>query len=164
MGQLDAPALKKGSGRRKARRAARVAKLQRQHRSRRLVPVLRTWTCSPIARAAASTSLNAVSALRIGRIDEHGNTRGSGHQFAQKFQPLRRQLAGKKIDTGQVAARPARGWRQDQALTGSSPILKTMGMVVVAALAANVAGEPNAAITATCRRTRSSANAGNRSD
>ena len=40
-------------------------------------------------------------------------------------------------------------------LTGSSPTMKTMGIVVVAALAANAAAVPPvAAITATCRRTR----------
>ena len=39
------------------------------------VLALRTWTCSPMARAAASTSLKEVSAVAgIGRIDEHRNT------------------------------------------------------------------------------------------
>ena len=40
-------------------------------------------------------------------------------------------------------------------LTGSALTVKTMGIVVVAALAANAeAGEPPATITATCRRTK----------
>src|SRR5262245_7950864 len=48
--------------------------------------------------------------------------------------------------------------------TGSPPVRKTIGMVVVAALAANVAaGVPGLTITATRRRTRSSANPGRRS-
>ena len=44
--------------------------------------------------------------IGIGWIDEHGNTNGLGHQLTQEFQPLRRQLANKKIDSCQVAARP----------------------------------------------------------
>ena len=49
-------------------------------------------------------------------------------------------------------------------LTGSSPTTKTMGIVVVAALAANAAAVlPVVAITATCRRTNSAASAGSRS-
>src|SRR5262249_18203048 len=48
--------------------------------------------------------------------------------------------------------------------TGSVAVVKTMGIVVLAALAASAAGVlPGVAITATCRRTRSDANAGNRS-
>ena len=49
-------------------------------------------------------------------------------------------------------------------LTGSSPTLNTMGIVAVAALAANATGlPPVAAMTATCRRTNSAASAGSRS-
>jgi len=48
-------------------------------------------------------------------------------------------------------------------LTGSSPEMKTMGMVVVAALAAFAAAGPGAMITATWRFTRSAAKAGSRS-
>ena len=42
----------------------------------------------------------------IGRIDEHGNTNGLGHQVMQQPQPLGRHLAGEKIDAGRVAAGP----------------------------------------------------------
>ena len=49
------------------------------------------------------------------------------------------------------------------ASTGSTPIEKTIGIVVVAAFAAGAAGVPVATITATWRRTRSAANAGRRS-
>ena len=72
----------------------------------------------------------------IGRIDEHGHTSGRGHQFAQEFQPLCRQLPLKKLipvrlppGRARLATRPS--------LTGSSATTKTMGIVVVAALAAN---------------------------
>lgn len=33
-----------------------------------------------------------------GRIDEHGDPSGRGHQFAQQFQPFCRQFAPEKID------------------------------------------------------------------
>src|SRR6266516_6673987 len=42
-------------------------------------------------------------------------------------------------------------------LIGSAPVTKTIGMLVVAALAASTAGGPSAQITATCRWTRSAA-------
>jgi hypothetical protein len=46
--------------------------------------------------------------------------------------------------------------------TGSLPVMKTIGIVAVAALAANAAGLPPVAkITATGRRVRSAANVGN---
>ena len=87
----------------------------------------------------------------IARIDEHGHTRGCGHQLTQEFQPLCRQLRGEKLTPvrlppgrARLATRPS--------LTGSSPTVKTTGIVVVAALAANAAGGPPlATITATCR-------------
>ena len=42
----------------------------------------------------------------IGWIDEDANTRDGGDQFAQKFQPLCRQLLRVEIDPRQIAARP----------------------------------------------------------
>src|SRR5215468_8913720 len=47
--------------------------------------------------------------------------------------------------------------------TGSAPVAKTMGMVVVAALAATAAGGERATIASTGSDTRSAANSGNRS-
>lgn len=46
--------------------------------------------------------------------------------------------------------------------TGSLPVTKTIGIVVVARLAGRPAGVLVAAITLTCRRTRSAANSGRR--
>ena len=73
--------------------------------------------------------------MAIGRIDEHGNASGSGHQLTQEFQPLRRQLGIEKLipvrlppGRARLATRPS--------LTGSWLPTKTMGIVVVAALAA----------------------------
>jgi len=40
----------------------------------------------------------------IGRIDEHGNASGCGHQLTQQFQPLCHQLGSEEIDTCEVAA------------------------------------------------------------
>ena len=85
-------------------------------------------------RLDVSQSWTSVS--RIGRIDEHGHTSRSGHQLAQEFQPLCRQLDREKIDPCQVAARPGR-LATRPSLTGSSPTTKTIGIVVVAALAAS---------------------------
>ena len=51
-------------------------------------------------------SQRGLGSRSIGWIDEHGHTSGCGHQLAQEFQPLCRQLATEKIDPGQVAARP----------------------------------------------------------
>src|SRR5262249_40737239 len=73
----------------------------------RLVLALRTWICSPMARAAASTSLNVVCILSIGRIDEHGHTSGCWHQLAQKLQPLCSQFSPEKIGSRQIASRPS---------------------------------------------------------
>src|SRR6516225_9609952 len=44
----------------------------------------------------------------IGRIDQHGNTSGLGHQIMEKSQPLGCNLSGEKIDAGRVAARPSK--------------------------------------------------------
>ena len=60
-----------------------------------------------MARAAVSNvSQRSLGDRGVGRIDEHGNTSGPGHQLAQEFQPLCRQLDREKIDPRQVAARP----------------------------------------------------------
>src|SRR5207249_6750588 len=41
-----------------------------------------------------------------GRVDKHGHTSSSGHQFMQEFHSLRCQLGTEKIGSCQVAARP----------------------------------------------------------
>ena len=97
----------------------------------------------------------------IGRIDEHCHTSHAGHQLTQEFQPLCHQLTTENIDTRRVPPGRARVATRPS-LTGSSLTPKTMGIVEVAALAANVEGVPTGeAITATCRRANSSASAGN---
>ena len=51
---------------------------------------------------------------RVGRIDEDGNTSGCGHQLAQEFQALCRQLDREKIDPRQVSARPGEAGDQPE--------------------------------------------------
>ncbi len=51
-------------------------------------------------------SKRALGSRDIGRIDQHGDANGLGHQLVQKCQPLRLQLSREKIDSRQVAARP----------------------------------------------------------
>ena len=89
---------------------------------------------------------------RIGlrpRDPRHGRQRGSDRGQMQEF------AAGKLPGRAKLATIPS--------LTGSSPTPKTIGIVAVAALAASVGTLPVAAITATCRRTRSASNVGKRS-
>src|SRR5262245_8769915 len=106
----------------------------------------------------------ALGTSDIGWIDQHGNSNGLGHQLVQKCQALCPQLGREKIDPGQVPPGRAR-LATRPSLTGSSPTPKTIGIVVVAALAASAAALPaGVAITATRRRARSAISAGRRSN
>ena len=99
----------------------------------------------------------------IGRIDEHGNTNGLGHQLMQESQPLGHHLLDEKIDAGRVAARPGEAGdktkldrvfadaEDDRDRRGRSFGRDRSGVV------------PGVAITATRRRTRSAISAGRRS-
>ena len=107
LGQLQPPALKKGSPLTKRASGRALAKLAKAASISRLVLALRTWICSPMVKAASSTSLNMFSACRsMGRIDEHGHACGGGHQFTQEFQLFRANSRLREINTCQVAARP----------------------------------------------------------
>ena len=86
-----------------------------------------------------------------------------GYQFSQQFYAFVRQSPSARKLTP-VALPPGRARLATRAnLTGSSPVMKVMGMVDVAVLAAIVAGALVDAITGTCRLTRSAASRGNRS-
>src|SRR5215468_960647 len=108
------------------------------------------------------TSLNVISVnvAKAGltstatRVAAGISWRRSSSRFAANSAPS--QLMPVRLPPGRarLATRPN--------LTGSSPPTKTIGIVVVAALAAN-AEVPTVAITATRRRTRSAASAGSRS-
>jgi hypothetical protein len=90
----------------------------------------------------------------IVRIEQQPDEFGSRQQLPDQPEPLFPQPAAEKM---KLVTRPA--------FCGSFSLPKTMGMVVVAALAATVATEPaGVAITLTRRRTNSAASAGSRSN
>ena len=85
-----------------------------------------------------------------GTNSRNSPSRLAARSAAKKLTPVRLPPGRAKL-----ATRPS--------LTGSLPVAKTMGIVVVAALAARAEGVSIAAMTATRRRTSSAANAGSRS-
>ena len=97
----------------------------------------------------------------VGRIDQQRHDSCRRHQFVQQVEALSRQLGANEatpvtlpLGRLRLATRPS--W------TGS-PRLKMIGIVMVAALAANAIGAPpTAKITLTCRRTRSATKSGAR--
>jgi len=81
----------------------------------------------------------------------------------QQPQPLGRDIRDEKIDARRVTTRTGKVVTRSN-LTGSAPTPKTIGIVVVAALAASAAGLlPGVAMTATRRRTKSVMSDGRRS-
>ena len=85
------------------------------------------------------------------------------NELTQQFQSFRRRAHGREIDhTSDITARPRRALVTRPSLTGSLPLVKTIGTVAVAALAASAASVfPT--ITATGWRIKSATSAGNRS-
>jgi hypothetical protein len=94
---------------------------------------LSTWTCSPMARAPAAVSLtvdsevaalegltSTAARLAAGTISRRSSRRFAANSFAKLLIPVRLPPGWARL-----ATRPS--------LTGSSPTLKTMGIVVVAA-------------------------------
>jgi hypothetical protein len=90
--------------------------------------------------------------------DQSHNGRG-GKQLTQKLKSLSRNGVIEHMKSGNAAARP-RKLATKPNWTGSTPTSKTIGIVVVAALAAMVEGVPYVAIAETLRLTRSAARAG----
>src|SRR6266478_3918410 len=105
-----------------------------------LVSALSTWICNPTARAAGSTSLNVVSVFvamagltsTATRAAPGTSSRRSSSRFATNS--VETKLIPVRLPPGRarLATRPS--------LTGSSLTVKTMGIVVVAAFAANATG------------------------
>src|SRR5215475_9402907 len=116
-----------------------------------------------MARAAAGTSLNVDSVLvavagltsTLTRAAAGTSSRRRSSRFA--VTSAAKILIPVALPPGlaRLATRPS--------LTGSSLTTKTIGIVVVAAFAANAATGVDEAITETWRRTNSAASAGNRS-
>jgi len=57
------------------------------------------------ARCCSRFSRRSVGICRVCRVDQHSHTSGCGHQLPREFQPFRRKLSGKEIDSGQVSVR-----------------------------------------------------------
>src|SRR5262245_54858693 len=99
---------------------------------------------------------------RPARTDKHGDACGGGQQLAHELQALCHQLSTEDVDASQIAAGLAR-LATRPSLTGSSAEMKTIGIELVANLAASDA-PATVVITATRLRTKSAANSGNRSN
>ena len=95
----------------------------------------RPLTCTPISRAAASCTSRIGVNRRIVRADKHRDGRSFWNQFVKQLQPLRLKLALKRLTPGQVAAGPTEA-RDKAKLHRIVADMKTIGMVVVACLAA----------------------------
>ena len=98
------------------------------------------------------------------RVDEHGNASGSGHQLAQEFQPLCRQLSSENIDACQVAARPGKAGDKTKLDRVFADVEDDGDRRGCRLGRQRRRGIPAAAITATRRRTSSAASAGSRSN
>src|SRR5215211_5484594 len=150
------PPMKRPSGRSRIK-VAKVASI-----SWRLL-ALNTWICKPRERAAPSRSFNVSAILGLAGLTRTAmraavgtNSRRSPIRFA--VNSVVKKLTPVRFPPGRarLAMRPK--------LTGSWGTAKTIGIVAVAAFAAAAVGmPPPLAITATWRRTRSAASAGNRS-
>src|SRR5262249_44046651 len=150
------PATKRASGRSRSR-VAKAASISP------IVVALRIWICRPMAGAASCTICNwdsvdeAFAGLRstatrtaLGTKSCRSRSRFAANSTASQLMPVRLPPGRARL-----ATRPS--------LPGSSPTPNTIGIVVVAALAASEGTLPAVAITATCRRTRSAISAGRRS-
>jgi hypothetical protein len=101
----------------------------------------------------------ALGTCDIGRIDQHGNANGLGHQLVQKCQPLGGDLPGEKIDPRQVSARPGEAGDKtelDGVFRDAEDDRDRRGRSLAASAAALPAG---VAITTIRRRTRSAMSA-----
>ena len=133
LSQLDASAIEERSGSDEDRIRSLPTIAAKAASISALVLALWIWSCSPIERAAAFTSLNSAG-LASGRIRSDAGR--PGQQISKHFQSLCSQLGTGEIDSGQVAARSRERLVAKPSSTGSAPTTKTMGIVVVAAFAA----------------------------
>ena len=116
----------------------------------------------PMVRAAACTSVNWLSASGLFGFTSMA-IMAAWEPIPAAAPTASSPARGDNRATREVTTRPIEAGDK-AASTGSLPMLKTIGIVVVAALAASAGGSPPfATITATWRRTRSAANAGSRS-
>src|SRR6516165_3062946 len=72
----------------------------------RLVLALKIWSCSPMARPAASTSRKVICALALlAELTSTATRTGRRQHFAQQLKPLCRQFETQQIDAGQIPPR-----------------------------------------------------------
>src|SRR5262249_12006376 len=96
-------------------------------------------------------STSTATRVAVGTISRRSSSRFATNSPVRKLTPVRLPPGRDRL-----ATKPR--------LTGSSLMLKTIGIVEVAPLSAKTAaGPPTAVMTVTCRRTRSAANSGSRS-
>src|SRR5262245_6505980 len=107
--QLDTSADKKGA----AADEKRVGSLKRKCREGRIdVPAGADLENLDLQSRAACRRFHVSRygfGVCIGRIDEHGDVTGCGHQLTQQFQSFCYQLIAEKIDACRVVAGPAEG-------------------------------------------------------
>ena len=126
-----------------------------------LVLAARTSICQPMAKAASRASLVYGSAVGSLGLTSTANRAARGSK--SRTSPSRLAASSELKVVMPVMLPPGRlRLATRPCATGSPPVLKTIGIVVVAALAANTA-LPKVEITATRRRTRSADNSGSRS-
>ena len=117
------------------------------------VQALRTSSRRPSARAPSRRSAQRMPASGIAGIHQERNQRGLGKELVQQLDVLVSQLAENQLTPVTFASGRLR-LATSPALTGSRPLVKTIGIVDVSALATNaVLFPPTAAMTATLRET-----------
>ena len=99
-------------------------------------------------RAAACSSFVLVSVLGLIGLTSRATTFAVGTNLVQQLQPFRRYLDIQSGHARDIAARPIKAGNE-VSCTGSPTVVKTIGIVVVAAFAARAAGVVVAAITVT---------------
>ena len=159
-GQLSRDGLKKGSAPINSAPAFNCDRTAKAAAISRLV-LAQEWTCRPSRRpppAAPQCGLD----IGICRVDQDCNASRRGTSSCKSPAALP-QAHVHGDDAGDVAARSVEAGDKTSR-TGSLPVTNTIGIAAVAALAARAAAMPPvAAMTDTCRLTKSAAIAGSRS-
>ena len=106
-GKLLAPGIEEYIGADHERACSQLDQgLQTPYRNRCSVLACRTWSLQPERVRCRLHGSRKGSAIRTGRVDEHGNDGRCGYQLAQQLQPLRPYLYVQIGYARQVAAGP----------------------------------------------------------
>ena len=124
------------------------------------VPGSHNHDLKPKATCCLLNIFRLVLSVGIGRVDEDRNRRGRGCHLMQEREPFGPKPGREHAYASNIPTGP--GEAVDEAFIGSSPVVNTIGTVVVAAFAARAEMVPPvAANTLTPRPTSSVINAGN---